>query len=61
MHKRLEENSPQTNNFVEVWHRRFRSNIGDHHLNLWNFIDILKREETLNELKTETSWTTGVE
>ncbi len=51
MHNRVEENLPRTNNFVEGWHHRFQSNIGAYHPNFWKFVDILKREQGLNDLE----------
>ena len=41
---------PRTNNAVEGWHRRFQANIGAYHPNFWKFIDILKREQSLNQV-----------
>ena len=40
----------RTNNAVEGWHRRFQANIGAYHPNFWKFIDILKREQSLNHV-----------
>ena len=39
---------PRTNNAVEGWHRRFQANVRAHHPNFWKFINILKREQSLN-------------
>ena len=39
-----------TNNAVEGWHRRFQANVGAYHPNFWKFIDILKREQSLNHV-----------
>ena len=41
---------PRTNNAVEGWHRRFQANVGAYHPNFWKFIDILKREQSLNHI-----------
>ena len=41
---------PRTNNAVEGWHRRFQANVGAYHPNVWKFIDILKREQSLNHV-----------
>ena len=38
----------RTNNAVEGWHRRFQANVGAYHPNFGKFIDILKREQSLN-------------
>ena len=40
----------RTNNAVESWHRRFQANVGAYHPNFWKFIDILKREQSLNHV-----------
>ena len=40
----------RTSNAVEGWHRRFQANIGAYHPNFWKFIDILKREQSLNHV-----------
>ena len=41
---------PRTNNAVEGWHRRFQANVGAYHPNFWKFMDILKREQSLNHV-----------
>ena len=40
----------RTNNAVEGWHRRFQANVGAYRPNFWKFIDILKREQSLNHV-----------
>ena len=40
----------RTNNSVEGWHRRFQANVGAYQTNFWKFIDILKREQSLNHV-----------
>lgn len=40
---------PRTNNAVEGWHRSFNSSIGIHP-SLWKFIDLIKLEQSKNEL-----------
>lgn len=47
---RIENGLPRTNNTVEGWHRSFQSGVGAHHPNIWRFLDVLKREQSLNEL-----------
>ena len=42
---------PRTNNSVEAWHRSYIATVGYHHPNIWRFIDALKREQGLIELK----------
>ena len=41
---------PRTNNAAESWHWRFQANVGAYHPNFWKFIDILKRERSLNHV-----------
>lgn len=50
VHDRVEEGLPRTNNTVEGWHRSFQSNVGAHHPTIWRFLDVLKREQSLNEV-----------
>lgn len=40
-----------TNNSVEGWHRCFESQLSASQLSIWNFVDALKREESINTLK----------
>ena len=40
----------RTNNAVEGWYQRFQANVGAYHPNFWKFIDILKREQSLNHV-----------
>ncbi|KAF0706830.1 Uncharacterized protein FWK35_00025741 [Aphis craccivora] len=44
---------PTTNNAVEGWHRGFTSVIGASHLNIWKFIDGIKKVQNIEELKRE--------
>lgn len=44
---------PKTNNAVEGWHRGFHQLLGAYHPTIWKFIDGLKKEQSLNELKIE--------
>ena len=44
---------PRTNNSIEGFHRGFSSAISCHHPTIWKFIDALKREQNLNEVKIE--------
>ena len=38
------DNLPKTNNSVEGWHRRFETEVGRHHLNIWRVIKCLQKE-----------------
>jgi hypothetical protein len=42
---------PKTNNAVEGWHNAFSSLLSADHLTIWKFIDIIQKEQSLNELK----------
>lgn len=44
---------PKTNNSVEGWHRGFSELIGANHPTIWKFIDALKTEQNMNEMKIE--------
>jgi len=47
------QGSPRTNNAVEGWHRAFNSALGANHVTVWKFINMLKREQGLQEAKME--------
>jgi len=47
------EGSPRTNNSVEGWHRAFNSALAANHVTVWKFINMLKREQGLQEAKME--------
>lgn len=51
VYERTVEDLPRTNNAIEGWHRGFQSNVGAFHPNIWKFLDVLRREQGLNELK----------
>ena len=38
------------NDRVEVWCRSFQSSVVAHHPNMWRFLDVLKREQSLKQL-----------
>ena len=50
VHNRVEQGLPRTNNHVEGWHRRMQSNVGAYHPNIWHFLDVLRREQSLNQV-----------
>jgi hypothetical protein len=52
-HEAAESGLPRTNNSVEGWHRGFNELVGLSHPSIWRFIDDLKKEQSLNELKIE--------
>ncbi|XP_068245382.1 IST1 homolog [Palaemon carinicauda] len=47
-HKVL-NNLRKTNNAVEPWHRGFETEVAVHHPNIWEFINCLEKEQSLNE------------
>ena len=53
MYSRVLDNLHKTNNSVKGWHRRFETEIGAHHPNIWRFIKCLQKEQSFNEIKIE--------
>lgn len=49
----VQNDLPKTNNSVEGWHRAFESQLSASHPSIWKFLDALKREQNLNEVKIE--------
>ena len=47
---RVEAGLPRTNNNIEGWHRRMAASCGCHHPNIWIFLDVLKKEQSLNRM-----------
>ena len=55
MHERAVEELPKTNNHVEGFHRKMLSAVSAQRPNIWNFLDVLKKEQgitnvTLNQI-----------
>ena len=50
VYDRVETGLPRTNDNAEGWHRSFQSGVGAHHPNFWRFLDVFKREQSLNQL-----------
>jgi hypothetical protein len=48
VHNQVEENLPRTNNSVEGYHRKMQTAVSAHHPNIWRFLNILKREQSVN-------------
>ena len=42
---------PKTNNSVEKWHKEFSSLIAATHPTIWKFIDELKKQQSINDIK----------
>ncbi|XP_076036661.1 uncharacterized protein LOC143022389 [Oratosquilla oratoria] len=53
MYSRVLDDLPKTNNSLEGWHRRFETEVGVHHPNIWRFIKCLQKEQGFNEVQTE--------
>lgn len=51
MYERAVNELPRTNNNVEGWHRKLQSSVSSHHPNIWKFLDVLRREQDLNNLQ----------
>ena len=50
VYDRVENGLPRTKINVEGWHRSYQSGVGAHHPNFWRLSDVLKREQSLNQL-----------
>ena len=50
MHDRVADDLPRTNNALEGWHNHMQSNVSSMHPNIWKFLDVLKREQALNQV-----------
>ena len=48
--ERLVDGLPRTNNAVEGWHRHMQSAVACQHPNLWKFLQVLKKEQGVNNL-----------
>ncbi|XP_069058997.1 uncharacterized protein [Pleurodeles waltl] len=45
------EGGAKTNNAIEEWHNSFSKSIGKRHPNLYNFMEVLKKEQSLQEMR----------
>ena len=52
-HHEVIQGIPRTTNAVEAWHRFYNATIVCYHPNIWRFIDALKREQGLIEVKMQ--------
>ena len=50
-HFMVQNGLPRTTNAVEAWHRSFGCHISFHHPSIWKFLDKLKKEQGLGEVK----------
>jgi hypothetical protein len=53
VYQRTLDGEPRTNNHLEGWHRRFKSIVDKHHLNVYVFLDRLKGEQAYTETQIE--------
>ena len=50
-HHEVPQGIPRTTNAVEAWHRSYNATIGCCHPNIWRFINALKQEQGLVEVR----------
>jgi len=50
-HQATADGISRTNNSVEGWHKRFSSLLGGPHPTIWRFIDAIKEEQSVTEMK----------
>ena len=50
-HFMVHHSLPRTTNSVEAWHRSFTSHMACHHPSIWKFVEVLKKEQDLVEIK----------
>ncbi len=50
-HHEVPQGIPRTTNAVEAWHRSYNATIGYCHPNIWRFINALKQEQGLVEVR----------
>ncbi|KAL3859047.1 hypothetical protein ACJMK2_009284 [Sinanodonta woodiana] len=60
VYSRVANSLPRKNNAVEGWHRKMQSAVSCHHRNIWSFLRILKREQSLSNYKNCSSRTTNI-
>ncbi|KAK9738629.1 hypothetical protein QE152_g9700 [Popillia japonica] len=53
LYQSILEDLPKTNNSVEGWHRGFAERVGAMHANIWKFINYIRKEQSLNEIRIE--------
>ena len=50
-HLMVHQGLPRTTNTIEAWHRSFSSHMSCFHPSIWKFLDVLKKEQDLVEVK----------
>ena len=53
MYERTLGSEPRTTNFLEGWHPRISSILGQAHPNIWKFLEFLKGEQSNTELRKQ--------
>ena len=53
VYERALGSEPRTTNFLEGWHRRISSILGQAHPNIWKFLEFLKGEQSDTELRKQ--------
>lgn len=48
VYNNVQNSLPRTNNSVEGWNRKIQTAVSAHHPNIWRFLGILKREQSIN-------------
>ena len=48
MFHRTHQELPRTNNHIEGWHQRFQTLCSSSHPTLWKFLELLKKEQSIN-------------
>ena len=51
--KYFDYNGPRTNNHIEGWHSRLKKVVGKSHPNIFEIVDVMKKEEACTEMKME--------
>ena len=50
-HMMVQQGLPRTTNVVEGWHKSFSAHVSCHHPSIWTFLNVLKEEQGLVEVK----------
>lgn len=53
VYSRVTQDLPRTNNAVEGWNRKMQSAVSCKHPNLWKFFNVLKKEQSLNNVAVD--------
>ena len=53
VHNRILNGQAHTKNDEDGWHHAFQANVGAHYPNLWNFVKVLKKEQSLINVQVQ--------